>query len=106
MADDFARMGLSDEQIETMGWSVQRGPRVIGVLRRNRRIVETYLACTWELVMVPTKAAIHHVYRGIAAREITAAMDGVGVPPAQRQRVFAGVRRMAAIAQPLLNDHG
>lgn len=98
-------MGLSDEQIEAMGWSARRGPRVIHVLRRNRRIVDAYLACTWEIVTVQTKTHIHHAYRGIAAREIVAAMDGLAVPMAQRRRVFAGVRRMAAIAKPLLNDH-
>lgn len=78
---------------------------MVEVLRGNSPTVRVYVACEWSLIAVMTGMAVKWVYRGIAAAEIDAAIRNSDIPKHRRARVFGGVRVMAQVAAPLLNDH-
>lgn len=79
------------------------GPTVVEVLACNWRTVQVYQACAWSKAPVFTGKTLRWIHEGIAAAEIMAAMRGLGVPRAARQRVFEGIRVMVNAAAPVLN---
>ena len=76
------------------------------VWAENWNIVEVFTRCQWQVSVLASMAGAVRVWEGIAAQEVKAACELMGIPRQQWRDVLWGVAEMVQVAKPALNEAG